>query len=156
MLCIAGLSVSLGDTGEPLKIGTRNDFYTRFKGKMAELLIYGRALSKTEVTAVEDYLAEVILDIYITANRPDCMSMMGIAREAHALFDAPYTPAMVRLLDPATAHVDGSPGEPSVRELLTVRIEDPAGCPRFTASTWTTPTGSAESCPAASFGSSGT
>jgi phenylalanyl-tRNA synthetase beta chain len=83
---------------------------------------------------LEDYLAEVILDIYITANRPDCMSMMGIAREAHALFDAPYTPAMVRLLDPATAHVEGSPGEPSVRELLTVRIEDPAGCPRFTAS----------------------
>ena len=52
---------------------------------------------------VADYLDETILDIYITANRPDCMSMMGIAREVHALFGAPYTPAMLRLLDPATA-----------------------------------------------------
>ena len=83
---------------------------------------------------LEDFLSETILDIYITANRPDCMSMMGIAREVHALFGAPYTPAMSRLLDPATARVEGSPGEPPVRELLTVRIEDPIGCPRFTAS----------------------
>ena len=84
--------------------------------------------------ALEDFLRETILDIYITANRPDCMSMMGIAREVHALFNAPYTPAFSRLLDPETARVEGSPGEPPVRELLTVRIEDPVGCPRFTAS----------------------
>src|SRR5207302_7187519 len=37
-------------------------------------------------------------------------------------------------LDPATARVEGSPGEPPVRELLEVQIEDPLGCPRFTAS----------------------
>jgi phenylalanyl-tRNA synthetase beta chain len=83
---------------------------------------------------LEDYLAETIFDIYLTANRPDCMSMMGIAREVHALFGAPYTPAMSRLLDPATAQVAGSPGELAVSELLSVRIEDPVGCPRFTAS----------------------
>src|SRR5579859_121237 len=83
---------------------------------------------------LEDFLSETIFDIYITANRPDCMSMMGIAREVHALFDAPYTPAMLRLLDPATAQVAGSAGEPPVGELLTVRIEDSIGCPRFTAS----------------------
>ncbi|MGI9149422.1 MAG: phenylalanine--tRNA ligase subunit beta [Chloroflexota bacterium] len=83
---------------------------------------------------LEDYLAESVLDIYITANRPDCMSMMGIAREVHALFGAAYTPAMSRLLDPATARVEGSPDEPPVGELLKVRIEDPLGCSRFTAS----------------------
>src|SRR5207248_6611325 len=38
------------------------------------------------------------------------------------------------LLHPATARVDGSPGEPPVSDLLTVRIEDARGCPRFTAS----------------------
>jgi phenylalanyl-tRNA synthetase beta chain len=83
---------------------------------------------------LEDYVNEVVLDIYITANRPDCMSMMGVAREVHALFGAAYTPAMLRLLDPSTARVEGTPGEPSVNELLSIRIEDGQGCPRFTAS----------------------
>lgn len=83
---------------------------------------------------LEDYLAEVVLDIYITANRPDCMSMVGIAREVHALFGAPYTPTLLHLLDPDTARVEGSPGATAVLELVKVRIEDPVGCPRFTAS----------------------
>ncbi len=81
-----------------------------------------------------NYLDEAILDIYITANRPDCMSMMGIAREVHALFGAAYTAAMRHLVDPATARVPGSAGQPPVGELLTVRIEDTEGCPRFSAS----------------------
>lgn len=81
-----------------------------------------------------DYLAEVVLDIYIGANRPDCMSMIGIAREVHALFGGAYTPAMLHLLDPATARLEGSPGQPVVGELLTIQIEDAVGCPRFSAS----------------------
>jgi phenylalanyl-tRNA synthetase beta chain len=80
------------------------------------------------------YLNEAILDIYITANRPDCMSMMGIAREVHALFGGAYLPAMLRLLDPASARVAGSRGAPSVADLLTVQIDDAQGCPRFSAS----------------------
>jgi phenylalanyl-tRNA synthetase beta chain len=86
---------------------------------------------------VEDFLSEVVLDLYITANRPDCMSIVGIAREVHALFGAPYTPAMLRLLDPASARVEGSPGAPPVSDLLQIRIEDPVGCPRFTGSVLT-------------------
>src|SRR5205823_5008883 len=82
--------------------------------------------------SVADYLGEVVLDVYITANRPDCMSMVGIAREVHALTGGVLKPAFHRLL--ASARVDGSPGEPPVSELLSVRIEDAVGCPRFTAS----------------------
>ena len=84
--------------------------------------------------ALAEFLNETVLDIYITPNRPDCMSIMGVAREVHALFGAAYRPAMLRLMDPATARVDGSPGEPPVSELLSVQIEDAEGCPRFTAS----------------------
>jgi phenylalanyl-tRNA synthetase beta chain len=82
---------------------------------------------------LETYLNETIFDIYITANRPDCMSMMGIAREVHALFGRAYTPAMLHLLDPTTARVAGSPGQPAVTDLLHVQIDDPIGCPRFSA-----------------------
>src|SRR5713226_7980625 len=67
---------------------------------------------------VTEFLREVVLDLYITANRPDCMSIMGVAREVHALFGAPYTPAMRRLFDPATAKVEGSPGALPVSELV--------------------------------------
>jgi phenylalanyl-tRNA synthetase beta chain len=83
---------------------------------------------------LEEYLNEAILDIYITPNRPDGMSMMGIAREVHALFGGAYTPVMRRLLDPTTAHVEGSPGAPQVGDLLSVQIDDAEGCPRFSAS----------------------
>lgn len=83
---------------------------------------------------LEAYLDEAILDIYITANRPDCMSIMGIAREVHALFSAPYTAAMRHLMDPSTARVAGTTGEPRVDDLLKIEIEDPIGCPRFSAS----------------------
>jgi len=86
--------------------------------------------------ALEQFLDETILDIYIGPNRPDCMAIMGLAREVHALFGASYLPSMLHLLDPATASPDGigSAGEPPVGELLGLRIEDPVGCPRFTAS----------------------
>ena len=84
--------------------------------------------------ALDAYLNEVVLDIYITANRPDCMSMMGIAREVHALFGGAFTSTMRHLLDPATARVGGSPGAPPVGDLVSVRIDDAEGCPRFTAS----------------------
>jgi phenylalanyl-tRNA synthetase beta chain len=82
--------------------------------------------------SVADYLGEVVLDVYITANRPDCMSMVGIAREVHALTGGALLPAFHRLLEPG--RIEGSPGEPPGSDLLSVRIEDPVGCPRFTAS----------------------
>jgi hypothetical protein len=48
----------LADLDTPLRIGTRGDFVTRFKGEMAEVLIYDRALSTAERRAVERHLIE--------------------------------------------------------------------------------------------------
>ncbi len=79
-------------------------------------------------TPLADYLAETILDVYITPNRPDCMSMVGIAREVHALTGGAFTPFFEALQQTPPPR-----GETPARSLLSVRIEDPVGCPRFTA-----------------------
>ena len=66
-------------------------------------------------------LPDVVFEVSITPNRPDAMSVHGIARELAAYFDVPVRPVTV----------DGSVGAGT--SAVRVRIEDPAGCPRFTA-----------------------
>ena len=65
-------------------------------------------------------LPDVVFDLSITPNRPDAMSMMGIARELSAYFDVPY-----EMIEPDLPTV---PGTPSTSE----EIADPTGCLRFT------------------------
>lgn len=66
-------------------------------------------------------LPDVVFDLTITPNRPDAMSMVGVARELSAYFGVPY-----RQPDLEVATV---PGRPST----SITIEDPEGCLRFTA-----------------------
>jgi phenylalanyl-tRNA synthetase beta chain len=66
---------------------------------------------------------ETIFDLEITWNRPDCLSIIGIAREFAALLGRP-----VKL--PEVAFPEH--GQP-VGKLAAVRVEDPALCPRYTA-----------------------
>ncbi len=68
-------------------------------------------------------LHDVVFDLAITPNRPDAMSMIGVARELAAHFGLPLTV-------PAPAIDEG--GAPTASE-ITVRIEAPDRCPRFTA-----------------------
>ncbi|MER5212767.1 phenylalanine--tRNA ligase subunit beta [Streptomyces sp. NPDC002838] len=70
-------------------------------------------------------LVDEILDIAVTANRGDCLSIRGVAREAAIAYGLP-------LRDPALLDVPGPNafGYP-------VRVADPAGCDRFTARTVT-------------------
>jgi phenylalanyl-tRNA synthetase beta chain len=64
-------------------------------------------------------LPDVVFDLSITPNRPDAMSVLGIARDLAALFG-------LELRMPA-APITTHPGSPGVR----VSIEDPTGCYRF-------------------------
>jgi|GEM_PF-1166172 len=50
------LTATLGDGGKALKIGSREDFVTKMKGDIAELVIYDRALPDAERNQVVDYL----------------------------------------------------------------------------------------------------
>jgi phenylalanyl-tRNA synthetase beta chain len=67
---------------------------------------------------------DAVIDFEITANRPDALSVAGFAREVAALYDVPlrYRPAPLR-----------SGSHPARLGPLTVAIDEPALCPRFTA-----------------------
>jgi phenylalanyl-tRNA synthetase beta chain len=70
-------------------------------------------------------LVDEVLDIAVTANRGDCLSIRGVAREAAIAYGLP-------LSDPALLDVPGpnAYGYP-------VQVSDPVGCDRFTARTVT-------------------
>jgi phenylalanyl-tRNA synthetase beta chain len=68
-------------------------------------------------------LSDSILELEITPNRPDCMSVVGVAREVGAVLGHP---ASVPASSPAET------GEP-VADTVTVTIADDELCPRYTA-----------------------
>ena len=67
-------------------------------------------------------LDATVIELEVTPNRPDCMGMIGIAREVAALLDKEL------VLPDATVPSDADLNNP-----VDVSIEDPAGCLRFTA-----------------------
>ncbi|KAA0273525.1 MAG: phenylalanine--tRNA ligase subunit beta, partial [Acidobacteria bacterium] len=83
-------------------------------------------------TALADVIAiaETVLDLEITPNRPDCLGIYGIARELHAITGA--------ALAPAPWGDDAEPtGTDGVAALASVAVEVPELCPRFTARAFT-------------------
>ena len=70
-------------------------------------------------------LVDEVLDIAVTANRGDCLSIRGVARETAIAYGLP-------LRDPALIDVPG-PNAFGYR----VQVSDPLGCDRFTARTVT-------------------
>jgi phenylalanyl-tRNA synthetase beta chain len=81
-----------------------------------------------EVAAVEDGRQPVI-DFEITANRPDCLSHIGLAREASAIWGVPLQmPDMV--MPTPLRHAVGGPGGHDELEIV---VEDVELCPRYCA-----------------------
>jgi phenylalanyl-tRNA synthetase beta chain len=68
-------------------------------------------------------IADTVLELEVTPNRPDCLSMVGVAREVAAITGATFTV-------PASAPAEE--GAPAA-DLVSVEIEDGALCPRYTA-----------------------
>ena len=68
-------------------------------------------------------LDDHVLEVEVTPNRPDCLSVLGIARELAALTGARLRPPQVALKESGDA----------ARSLARVRIEAPDLCHRFTA-----------------------
>ncbi|HMP97327.1 MAG TPA: phenylalanine--tRNA ligase subunit beta [Kiritimatiellia bacterium] len=64
-----------------------------------------------------------VLELEITPNRPDCLSMIGVARELSALYGTP-----LRKPDPEVTETGGDAAAE-----ITVEVEQRSDCPRYTA-----------------------
>lgn len=73
-----------------------------------------------------DYMgmSDTVIDCEITPNRPDCLSMVGMATEVSAILDEGTHIELPRV----TAE-----SGPDAHDLVDVTIEDPELCPRYTA-----------------------
>lgn len=83
-----------------------------------------------EVAAIEP-LGEndAVIDFEVTANRPDCLGVLGFARELSAAYNVPLRPPS----EDTGARVVLAPVTHGESERLKVTIEDPELCPRYAA-----------------------
>lgn len=109
------LSEGMFCSGEEL--GINDDFYEG--AEVNGILILDASAPKgadiRPVVGLDDYL----FDIAVTANRPDCQSILGIAREVAAVLKKPLK---MPALDYKTVPTEVK---------ISVRVEDPALCPRY-------------------------
>jgi phenylalanyl-tRNA synthetase beta chain len=89
------------------------------------LSMRGFELASVEKLA-SDAAPDAVLDFEITANRPDCLSIIGLAREAATAYSLPLRVATLPGSDPG--NVRGS--DPSS---VKVALEAPDLCPRYSA-----------------------
>jgi phenylalanyl-tRNA synthetase beta chain len=73
-------------------------------------------------------LDDVVLDADLTPNRPDCLSMVGMAREVAAITGKRFRPPVV---EPPGRPQEGVRKESARR--IPVTLHDPLGCPRYSA-----------------------
>ncbi|MEZ5156086.1 MAG: phenylalanine--tRNA ligase subunit beta [Solirubrobacterales bacterium] len=142
----AGQTVAVALPGARLGDGTKLR-----KAKLRGVESAGMILSETEMeigddadgiavletdaapgTALSEVLpiAETVLDLEITPNRPDCLGVYGIAREVHAITGAELGP------EPWAEDAEAT-GSGDVADLASVTVEVPDLCPRFTARAFT-------------------
>jgi phenylalanyl-tRNA synthetase beta chain len=89
----------------------------------SEIMILDSHLNVGTPLAQALELDDIVLDVSVTPNRPDCLSVLGIAREVAALFGAEWCPPVSNLKESG----------PPVEKLTSVAIEDSDLCPRYAA-----------------------
>jgi len=67
--------------------------------------------------------SDIVLDLEVTSNRPDCLGHLGVAREIAAATGAEFRPPVI----------DELPTSGKVEELTSVEVKDSELCPRYTA-----------------------
>ena len=85
-----------------------------------EEIAHRLTMAGLEVEGMEHIDGDVVMEVNVTPNRPDCLSVLGVAREVAAVFSIP-------LMLPKSA-ITGHP-DPSGVEVI---IDDPDLCARYT------------------------
>ncbi len=75
-------------------------------------------------TPLADYLGDAVLDMNVTPNRPDCLSIMGIAREVAALTGR-------EAVEPDSSYLES---EVPIEDVVDIEVVDTDLCRRYTAS----------------------
>ncbi len=76
-----------------------------------------------EVEEIRQLEGESVFVTYVTPNRSDLLSMVGVARETSALLNIPLGEPKISLVE----------GEPAAESLAKVEITSPVNCPRYSA-----------------------
>jgi phenylalanyl-tRNA synthetase beta chain len=82
------------------------------------------ALAGTNIAGIEHGPHGAVIDAEITSNRPDCLGMLGIARELGAIYRLPVKNLAPKPTESASAKAS---------DAISVKIEAPELCGRFTA-----------------------
>jgi phenylalanyl-tRNA synthetase beta chain len=82
------------------------------------------ALSGTNIAGIENNSHGAVIDAEVTSNRPDCLGMLGIAREVSAVYRLPLKAVSPKPPESASAKAS---------DAISVEIEAPELCGRFTA-----------------------
>lgn len=86
--------------------------------ELDDSLVIGQEISQTLG------LVDTMIEVDLTPNRPDCASVIGIAREVAGFAGATLTPTVARKDLPALTGTGSS---------FTIKVEDPENCPRYAA-----------------------
>jgi phenylalanyl-tRNA synthetase beta chain len=92
----------------------------------SETMVLEGDLKPGEPLAPHLPIADEVIELEITPNRPDCLAVYGIARELHAATGAPLA------ADPTDEDVEPTSGQRSATSEVSIEIADPDICLRFT------------------------
>ena len=92
----------------------------------SETMVLDDGLTPGEPLAPHLPIADDVIDLEITPNRPDCLAVYGVARELHAATGAALA------ADPTDADAEPA-GDDTAQDHASVEIADPEICLRFTA-----------------------
>ncbi|MEH6576576.1 MAG: phenylalanine--tRNA ligase subunit beta [Amphritea sp.] len=135
----AGLKTAFAKVGAVLAGPDGSDFKIK-KAKLRQVESFGMLCAEDELNISDDHggimelaadapvgnslreylsLDDHVIDVDLTPNRGDCLSISGLAREVGVLNKAPVS------------FVEVEPVAPSIDDTFPISLEDPEGCPRY-------------------------